>query len=235
MPPSQALKVLSSFQVFLDRTIATDGNESYDKYDAGPVACFTYLQQLGVQAIAVALTHTKLPEDNKQWPICWRTSGFSKLWRFCSTCSVKSLAAASDEMSVLNPPGRRQEFAITTIRDHYAALEAAHKAYHDAIGEIKECRIKNMSWTLVLQPMLPDWARKGDTNVLGLVSGSNKPLVNVSFTVNWALSLDDSTVQRNVRAAIEQIESYAATHGTGHRYRYLNYSGSWQRPFNGYG
>lgn len=235
MPPSQAPKVLLNFQAFLDRTITSEEGKTYDEYAAGPIACFTYLQQLGFQAIAVALTHTKLPEDNKQWPTCWRTSGFSKLWRFWSTCSVKSLSAATDEMSVLNPPGRRQEFATTTIKNDLATLEAAHKAYRDAIKEIRKRRIKNMSWTLVLQPLLPDWARKGDTNVLGLDSCSDEPLVNVSFTVNWVLSQDDEAVRCITRAAIAQIDAYAESHGTGHRYRYLNYCGGWQKPFDGYG
>jgi FAD/FMN-containing dehydrogenase len=233
MHSSQAPKVLSSFQAFLDRTVSGDQGMTYDEYAAGPMACFTYLQQLGIQAIAVALTHTKLPEDKKQWPVCWRTSGFSKLWRFWSTCSVKSLAAATDEMSVLNPPGRRQEFATTTIKNDADTLDAAHRAYRDAIGDIRKHNIKEMSWTLVLQPMLPDWARKGDTNVLGLDSCSS-PLVNVQFTVNWALSRDDETVQRITRAAIEQIDAYAEAHGTGHRYRYINYCSGWQKPFAGY-
>jgi len=233
---SQAPKVLSSFHDFLDRTLTGDEGKTYDDFAAGPIVCFTYLQQLGIQAVAVAITHTKLPKNDKKWPRCWQTSGFSKLWRFWSTCSVKSLAAASDEMSVLNPPGRRQEFATTTIKNDQPTLAVAHRAYRDAIGEIRKHNIQNMSWTLVLQPMLPEWTRKGDSNVLGLSDGeSTRALVNVSFTVNWKLSQDDSTVQRITRAAIEQIDAYAEAHNTGHCYRYINYCGSWQKPFDGYG
>jgi FAD/FMN-containing dehydrogenase len=232
--PSQAPNVLSSFEEYLDRTTTGDEGQIYDEFAAGPIACFTYLQQLGIQAIAVALTHTKLAESSKSWPRCWQTSGFAKLWRFWSTCSVKSLAAASDEMSVLNPPGRRQKFATTTIKNDRATLAAAHEAYRDAIGEIRKHNIKNMSWTLVLQPMLPEWARKGDSNVLGL-SNCDSALVNISFTLNWELSQDDSTAQRITRAAIEQIDAFTEYHNTGHRFRYINYCGSWQQPFDGYG
>jgi FAD/FMN-containing dehydrogenase len=235
MPSSQAPKVLSAFHEFLNRVVTNDEGRTYDEYAAGPIACFTYLQQLGVQAIAVALTHTKLPEDSKKWPACWRSSSFPKLWRFWSTCSVKSLVDATDEMSVLNPPGRRQEFATTTIKNDRGTLEAAHKAYRDAIASIRKHNVKNMSWTLVLQPVLPDWARKGDPNVLGLDICIDEPLVNVSFTVNWALSKHDETVQRIARAAIEQIDAFAEEHGTDHRYRYINYCDSWQTPFDGYG
>jgi hypothetical protein len=235
MPSSQAPKVLSAFHEFVDRVVTNDEGKTYDEYAAGPIACFTYLQQLGIQAIAVALTHTKLPEDKKKWPLCWRNSSFPKLWRFWSTCSVKSLTAATDEMSVLNPPGRRQEFATTTIKNERATLEAAHQAYGEAIAGIRKYNVKEMSWTLVLQPVLPDWARKGNPNVLGLESGSDEPLVNVSFTVNWALSQDDLAVQALVRAAIEQIDAFAEAHGSSHPYRYINYCDSWQAPFAGYG
>jgi hypothetical protein len=235
IPSSQAPKVLSGFHEFLNRVVTNDEGKTYDENAAGPIACFTYLQQLGIQAIAVALTHTKLPEDQKKWPTCWRNSSFPKLWRFWSTCGVKSLTAATDEMSVLNPPGRRQEFATTTIKNEGATLEAAHNAYRDAIAVIRKRNIKGMSWTLVLQPVLPDWARRGDANVLGLDSCTDEPLVNVSFTVNWALSQDDAAVQRIVRAAITQIDTFAKAHGTGHPYRYINYCDSWQSPFDGYG
>jgi hypothetical protein len=42
-------------------------------------------------------------------------------------------------------------------------------------------------------------------------------------------------VQPITHAAIEQIDEYAKEHGTVHRYRYINYCGSWQKPFEGYG
>jgi hypothetical protein len=235
MPSSQAPKALSAFHEFLNRVVANEEGKTYDKHAAGPIACFTYLQQLGIQAVSVALTHTKPTLKDKKWPPCWQSSGFAKLWRFWSTCSVKSLTAATDELSVLNPPGRRQESATTTIKNDPATLEAVHKAYRDAISTIRQHNIKKMSWTLVLQPLLPEWARKGDGNVLGLDSCTYEPLVNVQFTVNWASSQHDEIVQQMTRAAIEQIDAFAKQHGTGHRYRYLNYCDSWQTPFAGYG
>lgn len=235
IPPFEAQRVLSSFHEFVNRVVTNDEGKVYDEYAAGPIACFTYLQQLGIQAIAVALTHTKTPEPGRKWPACWQSSSFSKLWRFWSTCSVKSLTAATDEMSVLNPPGRRQEFATTTIKNDRDTMAAAHQAYRDAVAKIRKHNIREMSWTLVLQPLLPDWARKGDANVLGLDICTDEALINVSFTVNWALSKDDETAQDITRAAIEQIDAFAAEHGTGHGYRYINYCARWQSPFTGYG
>jgi hypothetical protein len=235
MHSSQAPKVLSSFHNVVSRVINDDQGEPYDEFAAGPIACFTYLQQLGIQAIAVALTYTKPPKDNKKWPACWQTSSFSRLWRFWSTCGIKSLTEATDEMSVLNPPGRRQEFATTTVKNDRGTLTAVHNAYHDAIATIRKHNIREMSWTLVLQPLLPEWMRKGDSNALGFDSCTDEPLVNVSFTVNWAEAEADEKVQAITRGAIEQIDAFAAEHGTEHHYRYINYCGHWQAPFDGYG
>lgn len=92
-----------------------------------------------------------------------------------------------------------------------------------------------MVWTLVLQPLLPDWVRKGDANPLGLHNGTHEPLVIVSFTVNWVERRDDEFVETTTRRTVEQIDAVAAANKTGHRYRYLNYCAEWQRPFEGYG
>jgi FAD/FMN-containing dehydrogenase len=233
--PWKAPGVLEAFHSFVARTLAGELDQRFDPYAAGPLACFTYLQSIGIQAIAVHLVHTAPDSKQKGWPESWRNSGFHKLMRVWSTFKTRNLLSATDELSVLNPPGRRQEFATTTIKNDKLTLEAAHKAYRDAIPKIKKHSIKGMSWTLVLQPCLPSWARKGDTNPLGLDEGSDEPLVNVQFTVNWALEEHDEVVRTITREAIEQIDAFALEHGTGHRYRYLNYCAAWQKPFESYG
>ena len=95
--------------------------------------------------------------------------------------------------------------------------------------------MKGLVWTLVLQPLLPIWARKGDANPLGLHDCTDDPLIIVSFTVNWAEGQDDELVKKTTRRAVDQIDAMAAANHTGHRYRYLNYCAEWQRPFEGYG
>lgn len=235
MPASQAVKVLTAFHQCVNRADSGDPATTYDNYAAGPIACFSYIQQLGIQAISVNLVYTKVPENEKKWPTCWRTSSFGSLWRLWSTCKVRTLTSATDEMNALNPPGRRQAFATTTIKNDPATLAAAHAAYHDAIASIRLVNVKGMSWTLVLQPLLPDWVRKGDANPLGLHDCSDEPLVIVSFTVNWAERKDDEFVTTMTRRTVEQIDAVAAANKTGHRYRYLNYCAEWQKPFKGYG
>jgi len=103
----------------------------------------------------VNLVYTKLPENEKKWPTYWRTSSFSSLWRLWSTYKVRSLTSATDEMNALNPPGRRQLFATTTIKNNPATISATHTAYCDTTS-IRRIKVKGLLWTVVLQPLLSD-------------------------------------------------------------------------------
>ena len=156
MPASQATKVLTAFHEFVNRAISDDPATTYDGNAAGPIACFSYIQKLGIQAISVNLVYTKLPENEKRWPTCWRSSSFASLWRLWSTCRIRTLTSATDEMNSLNPPGRRQVFATTTIKNDPATLTAAHAAYSSAIASVRRVNVKDLVWTLVLQPLIPE-------------------------------------------------------------------------------
>ncbi|ERF69174.1 hypothetical protein EPUS_01131 [Endocarpon pusillum Z07020] len=235
MPAVRPAKVLAAFHEFVNRADSRDPSTAYDDHAAGPIACFTYIQRVGAQVIAVNLVYTKPLENEKQWPTCWRTSSFRSLFRFWSTCKVRTLTSATDEMNALNPPGRRQVFATTTIKNDPATLAAVHAAYRDGIASLRRVNVRGLVWTLVLQPLLPDWVRKGDANPLGLHDCADEPLVIVSFTINWDEGRDDEFVKTTTRRTVEQIDAFAAAHRTGHRYRYLNYCAEWQRPFKGYG
>ncbi len=229
MPGFQAAKVLAAFHESVSRVDST-----YDNYAAGPLACFSYIPKLRTQAISVNLVYTKLPENEKKWPTYWRTSSFSSLWRLWSTCKLRSLTSATDEMNTLNPPGRRQVFATTTIKNDTATISATYAAYYDATTSIRRVNVKGLLWTVVLQPLLSDWVRKGDDNPLGL-QDTHESLVVVIFTVNWDESRDDNFVKTLTRRTVEQIDAFATADKTGHPYRYLNYCADWQKPFLGYG
>jgi hypothetical protein len=235
MTASQATKVLAAFHECLNRADSRVPSTTYDNHAAGPIACFSYVYALGIQTIAVNLVYTKSLENEKRWPTCWRTSGFAPLCRLWSTCKNRTLTSATDEMNTLNPPGRRQVFATTTIKNDPATLTATHAIYRDAIASIRRVGVKGLVWTLVLQPLLPDWVGKGDPNPLGLHDRSNEPLIIVSFTVNWARRENDDFVKMTTRRVIEQIDAVAKANKTDHRYRYLNYCADWQEPFQGYG
>jgi hypothetical protein len=231
MPNFKPEKVLTAFYESVNR--ASPDLESYDKLAAGPITCFSFIQDIGMQVISVNLVYTKPPENGQKWPTYWKASPFALMWRFWSTCRVRSLTSATDEMNSLNPLGRRQVLAAITVKNDLATLMASHKAYNKAISSIR--RVKGISWTLVLQPLIPEWARKGDPNPLGLDEGDSDPLVVVEFTVNWANPDDDEFVKTETRHVLEEIERFAKINNTAHRYLYLNYCDEWQQPFAGCG
>ena len=237
---SQVAKVLDAFQESVSRTDPNDSTSPFDSHAAGPLACFSYIQQIRIQAISVNLVYTKDGGQSSglrknKWPQYWKTSRFSSLWRIWSTLKYQTLTSATDEMDTLNPPGRRQVFATTTIKNDLTTLAASHSAYSEAIAPLRNAHVKGLVWTLVLQPLLPFWARKGDANPLGLDKGSNAPLVIIMFTVNWDEGHDDEFVKTALRQTMEKIDDAARARKTDHPYRYLNNCAEWQRPFEGYG
>jgi hypothetical protein len=137
-------------------------------------------------------------------------------------------------MNALSPTGRRQIFATTTIENDPKTLTVMHEAYRNAIPALRRRDVKGLVWTLFIQPLLPAWARKGDSNPLGL-DVTQESLIIVAFTINWSERRDDVFMKKIARCTLDEIDDFAAANNTGHQYRYLNYCADWQRPFDGYG
>lgn len=232
MPSFQTNRIL---KVFYDYIRESGSNITYDVHSAGPISCFSYIQKLGCQLVSVNLVYSKPPEKKYEWPTCWKDSPFASLWRIWSTCRTRTLTNATDELNFLNPPGRRQIFSTTTIKNHIATITSTHASYQNAITPLRKAKVAGLVWTLIMQPLLPDWVRKGDPNPLGLHDGTNEPLVIVSFSVNWDERKDDELVKTTLRHTMEQIEAAATANKTGHPWRYLNYCAEWQKPFETYG
>lgn len=198
----------------------------YDENAAGPLVCFTYLQKLGIQVLATNLVYTK----PKAWPVCF--NNFKSIGRLWSTAKIQSLTSATHELESTNPPGYRQLFATTTVKNDYDTLIFAHTTFKNCSSSFRH--VKGMMFTLVLSPLLPTWAKKGQRDCQGLETRTES-LIIVQFNLVWQNSKDDELVNQTTRDAINRIDEYADSHGTADRYRYLNYCASWQKPFDGYG
>ncbi|KAL4746739.1 hypothetical protein BDW72DRAFT_184240 [Aspergillus terricola var. indicus] len=232
-PNSQSTKALIAFYESVKRADPKISAANVDSHAAAPIACFTYVQRLGIQIVTVHLAYTNLSQEPKNWPVYWKKSGFASLWRLWSTFKARTVTSAVIEMSSTSPPGQRWSFGTTTIKNDLRTLLAARAAHEKAIGSLR--RVKGLIWTIVLQPLLPFWAAKGDANVLGIHEETDDALVILSFSVYWQRAEDDKHVYAIIRETIEKIEAVATAHGTGHRFRYLNYCAQWQRPLEGYG
>ena len=90
---SKAPQVLDAFHNFIERHM--------DEHAAGPLACFSYVQNIGMQAIATQLIYTK----PKEWPSCWQE--FKRIGRIWSTNKIRSLTSATDELDGISPAGFR--------------------------------------------------------------------------------------------------------------------------------
>ncbi|KAL8705180.1 MAG: hypothetical protein Q9201_001680 [Fulgogasparrea decipioides] len=221
MTSSKASQVIDAFYQF---TEARPG--VYDEYAAGPLVCFSYVQKAGVRVLATHLVYTK-PE---KWPTCY--SGFKSIGRLWSTVKIRSLTSATDELDSSSPPGLRQKFVTTTVKNDHATLMEIHATFERGVEAMR--RVRGMVWTLVLQPLLPVSARKGQPDSQGLGTRT-EPLVIVLFTVVWKNIEDDELVERTTRSIINGIDQYAASRDTADPYRYLNDCANWQKPFDGYG
>lgn len=245
MRSSQAMNVLRAFHEFVSRrndsASETGPGKEYDSHAAGPIACFTYLHQFGLQAIAVHLAHTASSPKSQKWPVSFSSSAFARLPRLWSTTKRRSITSSLTGMAALNPAGRRQSFGTTTIKNDLRTLGSVHAAYENAIQKIKKDNVKGISWTLVLQPLRMDWLQLGTPDPVfaaGYATGSTSekefwevPYVIVSFTVNWTEAGHDSVVERIVKEAVEEIEMVARQEGTLGTFLVMNYCAGWQRPW----
>ncbi|KAL8753026.1 MAG: hypothetical protein Q9199_005340 [Rusavskia elegans] len=123
-------------------------------------------------------------------------------------------------------------FITTTVKNDLATPMEIYAAYKEGAKVMRE--VRQMTWTQVLQPLLPAMAKKGQPNVLGLGTRTES-LVIVLFTAVWKDTAEDGLVDRTTRSIIGSIDHYAASPGTADPYRYLNNCDSWQSPFDGYG
>ncbi|KAI4098961.1 MAG: hypothetical protein L6R37_006209 [Teloschistes peruensis] len=126
----------------------------------------------------------------------------------------------------------KQKFVTTTVKNDHATLVEIYALFERSVEALR--RVNGMIWTLVLQPLPPASAMKGQLDSQGL-NTRTEPLVVVLFTAVWKNKADDFLVEQTTRSIINSIDLYAASRGAADPYRYLNNCASWQKPFDGYG
>jgi hypothetical protein len=91
---------------------------------------------------------------------------------------------------------------------------AARAAHEEAIASLR--KVKGLIWTIVMQPLLPSWAAKGDANVLGIHERTDDALLILSFSVYWQGAGDDKRVYAAIRRTVEIIDAVATANGIDH-------------------
>lgn len=235
LPSFQDKKVLSLFHDFLRKTDQVKQGTSYGENAAGPLTAFSYVQPVHMEITTIHLAYTEGLGIGKGWPSYWKSSPFASLWRYWSTVKTRTLTNATEELEALNTRGKRQQQTTSTIKNDLATLTAAYAIYQEGIAALRRAGVKGLIWTLVIQPLSPDWFRKGDPNPMGLHNCGDDPLVLLLYVAVWEHKKDDEVVRDRVWQSIERLEAIAAANGTSHPYKYLNYCGDGQKPFQSYG
>lgn len=230
-PSFEFSRSIDLFHKFVNRADPNTTDADYDDYASGPMVCFCYLQRPGMEIISTFIAYTKEPPSGSEWPTCWKKSGFKSIWRYWSTVKQRTLSSACQDLAVGEKAGLSQNIAGTVVRNDKTTLEAAYKFYREACTEVKNAKGNGIRFVMVLQPLLPTWMRKGDPNYLGLKNTLNEPHILVSFSPVWTDVNHNEFVESLVRKTVEKIEGYARNHGTYHPYKYVNYCGAWQKPF----
>lgn len=230
----EATKLVRAMHEWAARNDQGPKNGQHDQYTGSPLGCFGYDSNANVYAVGVHMLHTKPSATQSGWPASFKASKFRSIWSIWSTCKLRSMSSALQEITDCSPSGRRQIFLTCTVENDLDTLIKAHEYNLDAVQRIKKAKIKGLIWNYVMQPILPQWSTKGEPGPMGLTE-LDKPLMILHFCSSWDHSEDDEAIVSETHRAMDLINAMTAEKGTGHPFLYLNYCGPGQKPFEGYG
>lgn len=97
--------------------------------------------------------------------------------------------------------------------------------------------MKDVVWTLVLQPLPATITHKGSPDVLSLEdrNPSDSTPIIVLLCPSWGSLEDDEVASTAARNLLAEIRRLSIENGSADDYVYLNYAGDHQSPFEGYG
>jgi len=209
--------------------------EGFDENAAGPILSFTYVQVIRSQVMTLHLAYTKPAAEQaktKTWPAHWKNTGFPSIFSLYSVNKVMSHGAAIQDLGSAGRTHTRHVQGTTTIRNDLETITLAYEIFSRTASKLS-C-VKGMLFPFTIQAILPAWMNKGFPNVLGL-EGCTEPLIILSASVSWEKEKDDDLVRGAVKEMLGEIERAAEGKGTGHPYRFMNYSMEWQKVYEGGG
>ncbi|XDG00627.1 hypothetical protein ABKA04_000242 [Annulohypoxylon sp. FPYF3050] len=142
-----------------------------------------------------------------------------------------SLKDAAAEQSQQSADGIRCAYMNTTVQADAATLQAASDIYTAALGPLKA--IDGITCSLTLQAYPVSLLEKCDIS-LGMTVADG-PLVSVLLLTWWKNKEDDEKIIQTFKGVLEKIDQDAASRGTAHPFKYMNYAYSFQDPISSYG
>jgi methenyltetrahydromethanopterin cyclohydrolase len=124
-------------------------------------------------------------------------------------------------------------YATTTIKISLAVGKKINKIWHDATEKITD--VENLTSVLTYQTLPPVY--KDNLNGMGLDPDEelHKTHVVLIISIYWSEDKETERVTKLAQEAMKEIEKVAEEEGALHKWRYMNYAGSWQDPAKSYG
>ncbi|ODH13086.1 hypothetical protein ACO22_07616 [Paracoccidioides brasiliensis] len=150
------------------------------------------------------------------------------------------LSNLSIEMIAVNPPsGLRDRYATATYKN---SVELQNRIVDIVVSELDRVKgeISNLegfvcavNFQAITLPMISKFSKRGG-NILG-ISPDDGPLLLILINFTWASSSDDDIIISASESILSQSNGAAAELGLINDFVYMNYAGSHQSPFVGYG
>ncbi|EEH50152.2 uncharacterized protein PADG_06231 [Paracoccidioides brasiliensis Pb18] len=150
------------------------------------------------------------------------------------------LSNLSIEMIAVNPPsGLRDRYATATYKN---SIELQNRIVDIVVSELDRVKgeISNLegfvcavNFQAITLPMISKFSKRGG-NILG-ISPDDGPLLLILINFTWASSSDDDIIISASESILSQSNGAAAELGLINDFVYMNYAGSHQSPFVGYG
>ncbi|PVI05025.1 FAD-binding domain-containing protein [Periconia macrospinosa] len=208
-----------------------------DTYDPSAALIFTFAW---VSGLPISIFHyTTYANGSATWP----PPAFAALDaqpKLVSTVRKDKIPSFSDELSseagLLK--GKQNVFlTVTFVNDGGTAAESYMKQVVELTDAVTKELLLIVGFTLTLsfQPF-PHvlYSKDAASNALGLEKYTDD-LINVLYTVSWALPLDNDVVYARLQKLELDLQSLAREKGLQNEWLYLNYAAGWQKPVQAYG
>ena len=227
---SPGFRAVSTFTALHEYAKKAGSGEAFDERAAPPIVSIAYMTRWRLSLFHTYLVYTE--SHSRSWPKHFQNSPFKSIWNLHKEIKQETARQAVNYLGSLSPPGKRNVYATTTIRNDLKTILDAHTIWRETLSSIKH--LNNSVFVLVFQVILPQWMNKGDPNMLGL-QDCKEPLLVLEAVCDWTEIKEDQVVKEAAHRCIERIEQASEANGTSHPFRFQNYCSERQRPLDGFG
>ncbi|MCJ1384458.1 hypothetical protein MMC17_007574 [Xylographa soralifera] len=206
----------------------TDANN--DDTNAALIHGYAWIEGHSDWLISNVYAYTKL----EPYPEIFETfmSIKPQIWNGMRITTMKNMAI---EMDGSNPSGDRQVYVTVTVSNNVALLSRVFDIANVLLEPLKNK--PGLRYAMAYQAIptcVMSHSLVSGGNALGLDPADGN-LVLIFLDISWKKSTDDKIMNKQAGSFLKQVETFAASLGMLHKWKYLNYAAQWQDPIVGYG